>query len=46
MKSIIKIRSIALIPAFMMIILFLVLMTGSAHAFGSVSEIVAVLAEG
>ena len=35
MKDMIKIRTIALFPAFMTIIFFLVLMTGSAHAFGS-----------
>ncbi len=35
MKDMIKIRTIALIPAFLAIILFLVLLPGSAHAFGS-----------
>ena len=38
MKAKVKIQKIALIPTLMMITLFLILMTNSAHAFGSGSR--------
>jgi Spy/CpxP family protein refolding chaperone len=38
MKAKVKIQTIAYIPALMMITLFLILMTSSAHAFGSGSR--------